>query len=240
MTSREQLASVYQDTINKSKNRSYPRSYSTTFRHDPSINMSRKFNKTTVTVVNEDVLLTAERYSNDRTITLNLASDYCPGGGVFKGSMAQEEEIFRRSNYFLCTNRNLYPIIKTNVIYTPNVTIFKDSNYKDLEVPFTSSFIAAAAIRSPILNNGRYNTTDYQTMLMTIDTIFRTSYQLGYDTLILGALGCGAFRNPPNIIISIFNKFLREYNGCFKNVIFSVYSRRDDNFRIFNNGIVRL
>lgn len=40
-----------------------------------------------------------------RILVLNLASDYVPGGGWRKGSLAQEESLFYRSTYDLSLNR---------------------------------------------------------------------------------------------------------------------------------------
>ena len=56
---------------------------------------------------------------------------------------------------------------------------------------------------------------------------------------ILGALGCGAFHNPPEEIVKIFNIYLEKYNGCFKTIVFAVLSRSDNNFDIFNANIKR-
>ena len=170
---------------------------------------------------------------------LNLASSYCPGGGVAKGAVAQEEDLFRKSNYFLSLERKFYPIPTTSVIYTDTVHIIKDDNFKDLYYPFSVSMLAAAAIKNPTLINGRYLQSDYNMMRQTIENIFKVGYLHNKETLVLGALGCGAYHNPPLIIISIFNEFLKKYDGCFKNIVFAVCSTRDDNFRLFNEKIHR-
>jgi len=240
MDRREYLKNVYFDTKGKVKTGHYgrlPRGFSTTYQLDNEINMTPIFESTNIEVINDDVLSVTGHFKNNKTLVLNLASEICPGGGVAKGSMAQEEEIFRRTNYCFFLPRSLYPILPTNVIVTTNVTIVKDENYEDLERPFTVSFIAAAAVRKPVLNRGKYNKQDYETMCQTIDNIFRTAYALGYDTLILGALGCGAFKNPPEIVANIFRNYSILYDGCFKNIIFSVMSRNDDNHLIFSSTL---
>jgi uncharacterized protein (TIGR02452 family) len=76
-------------------------------------------------------------------------------------------------------------------------------------------------------------------MRITIENIFRVAYLHKKETLILGALGCGVYRNPPQIIISLFNEFIKKYNGCFKNIIFAVYSTKDNNYELFNEKIIK-
>ena len=222
--SRNFLVKVYEDTKEKCNSGHYGnmkpgKSY--LFTSDDSrlksVKMERKYAKTDISVVNEDVLVVAESLAtaDNKLLTLNLASDKHPGGGVENGAMAQEEELFRRSNYFMFLPKSFYPINKTNVVYSPNVLVVKDSNYKELRKPFYTSMIAAAAIRHPRLNqSGMYDRSiDKQVMINTIENIFKTAYILGYDTLVMGALGCGAFGNPAIEVISIFNECLKKYDG---------------------------
>lgn len=203
--------------------------------------LEKKF-KTKIKVLNEDVLIVAQNLHDigEENITvLNLASFYSPGGGVITGAMAQEEELFRRSNYFMSLDSTFYPMTKGSVIYTPNVTIVKDENYNDLVVPFQVNFIAAAAIKNPELIEDKYNIKDYEMMNNLIENIFKTSHYFKNETLILGAIGCGAYNNPPLEVVEIFNKYLDKYKGCFKNIFFAVKSTRDDNFLIFDRYINR-
>ena len=208
----------------------------------------KKYNTTTIDVINGDVLIVAQNLmlstGNNNILVLNLASASHAGGGVTRGAMAQEEELFRRTNYFMSLKQQYYPIKKAHVIVTPVVTVVKDERYKDLKDPFSVAMIAAAAVRQPQLSHdGTYNKYDYDLMLNTIDTIFRTAYELNYETLVLGALGCGAFRNPPHEVVKMFNICIKKYEGCFKNITFAVKSGagnkniNNDNFEIFNKFI---
>lgn len=243
MSRKEYLKDVFVDTKNKCKNGYYgrfQRGISTIYDLLSNIEIFSRFEFTYVEIINDDVLNVTRQYAtpDNKVLILNLASEICPGGGVAKGSMAQEEELFRRTNYFMYLPRTFYPIPKTNVIVTTNITVLKDGNYQDLSDRFTVSFIAACAVRKPVLTrNGMYCKDDYETMCQTIENIFKTAYLLGYDTLILGALGCGAFGNPPKMVSKIFNRYVRMYDCCFKNIIFAVLSTRDDNFDIFRNII---
>ena len=55
------------------------------------------------------------------------------------------------------------------------------------------------------------------------------------ETVILGAFGCGAFMNNPQVVALAAKNVLKEYLHAFKNIEFAVYcSPRDDqNYRIF-------
>ena len=43
------------------------------------------------------------------------------------------------------------------------------------------------------------------------------------DILILGAFGCGAFQNPPEIVAEVYRTILSKYEGQFQEVVFAVY-----------------
>eukprot|EP00126_Sphaerothecum_destruens_P015349 Sdes_comp9307_c0_seq1m794 len=95
-------------------------------------------------------------------IILNMACAHHAGGGFLSGSGAQEENIFRRSNYCMhLINENdeyeknrkwKYPLPEFGVVYSPNVLIFRHSenrNYEFMQKPESVSFIAAAAYNNP-------------------------------------------------------------------------------------------
>ncbi len=54
-------------------------------------------------------------------------------------------------------------------------------------------------------------------------TIYRAAYANGHDSIVLGAMGCGIFRQPPGTVADIFLKVLKEeFNGCFARVVFAI------------------
>jgi uncharacterized protein (TIGR02452 family) len=68
-----------------------------------------------------------------------------------------------------------------------------------------------------------------------IETILQVSCKEKIDCLVLGALGCGAWKNNPNDVARCFAKVLPKYNGIFKSIIFAIKSHTQDmNFAIFN------
>ncbi|HVT71393.1 MAG TPA: TIGR02452 family protein [Trebonia sp.] len=48
----------------------------------------------------------------------------------------------------------------------------------------------------------------------------------GHRTLVLGAWGCGVFRNDPAVVATAFAGHLDRTRGRFDRVVFAVYDRR--------------
>ena len=67
----------------------------------------------------------------------------------------------------------------------------------------------------------------------------RMAARKGHTMLVLGAIGCGAFRNPPQEIANCWLEVLGETEfagGWFKEIWFAVYDkRREGNFEIFTD-----
>ncbi len=144
------------------------------------------------------------------------------------------------TNYFLSLTNEHYPLRFAEIAYTPSITVIKDKNYNYLPNPFCVSALAGAGIKGPTLNyDGSFTDNDYKITETIIDNIFRTCYLYEHDVLILGALGCGAYGNPPEHVVNIFNEYLQKYWGCFKKIYFAVYStsKYDENFIIFSQLI---
>lgn len=196
-----------------------------------------------IEICNEDTLNMAIRYkeNNLNPLVLNMASDICPGGGVRKGSMAQEECIFRRTNAFQTHYYEFYPLSSSQIIYSPSITIVKDSNYNLLKKYINISMISVPAIRNPQLINKKYKEFDYILMFNKIESIFKVAIINNHDSLVLGALGCGAFNNPPHEVARIFKILIDKYKSFFKYIGFAILVVKDkDNINIskFTNIIL--
>lgn len=194
-----------------------------------------------IDIRNMDTLDMAQEYVNSglNPLVLNMASDYKPGGGVASGKTAQEECLFRRSNAFQTHPAEWYPLNWNQVIYSPNVTVIKDSAYERIE-PFEIGMIAVAGIRKPKLVGDRtaekYQAEDRKIMTQKIESIFKVANLHNHDSLVLGALGCGVFMNPPYEVAGIFKTILNKYS--FKRVGFAVLSKGDTNFKAFTDVLM--
>lgn len=189
-------------------------------------------------VVNQDTLDTALELRSEGLypLVLNMASRFKPGGGVENGRTAQEEVIFRRTNAFMTHYPDWYPLSNYGVIYSPEVTIIKDNNYKLIKEHQCISMLAVHAIKDPKIVQGTYTENDQQLMELKIESIFKLAIKHGHDSLVLGALGCGAYNNPVHSVISIFKCYLPQYIKYFKKIRFAILSIRDDNFTLFSQA----
>jgi uncharacterized protein (TIGR02452 family) len=229
---------------------------------DETFTFQPKYN-TEIMVVNIDTIDAAIKFIEKKysPLVLNLADDVMPGGCVEMGSGAQEESLFRRSNYFLSLqyNNQYYPIRFNEAIYSPKITVFKDNEANGWQLyskPVVMDFIACPGLKYPKTemqtltqsdgdgdSNGikRLCAGDIEILKNKIRLIFQIGYKNNHNVLILGALGCGAWRSPPEHVAEIFNEVCKEYNGMFRYVIFAVLRGSGDfvksRYHVENYGI---
>ena len=242
--SKFQLNQVYQDTKKMCSKFRVKRSilYNSS---NINIDLTKYNNKyePVIEICNEDTFDMAIRCVNNKLnpLVLNMASEYTPGGGVEHGSMAQEECLFTRSSAFLSHPKQWYPLSVTQSIYSPQITIIKDSNYKLLKYYTDISMIAIAAVRKPKLIDNKFSQMDYSIMYNKIKSIFEIAIINDHDSLVLGALGCGAFDNPPIEVAKIFKIMIDQYKHYFKYIGFAVLVVKDkdsDNLISFGDIII--
>jgi len=228
----------------------------------------KRFSRTLIRAVCEDCLVTAAniRAAGEEVCVLNMANRRTPGGGVLQGCGAQEEYLFRCSDYYrslyrysylaneygIEQARDCYPMDRDfGGIFSRNVTIFRGSEksgYPLLEKPWKANFIAVAALNRPDVESEdgvlRLTPPMIHATKNKIRTMLRIAAINNQPNLVLGAFGCGAFRNPPAHMAELFAEILEEeeFKGAFKRVFFSIIedhnSRGDGNFlpfaRVFN------
>ena len=183
---------------------------------------------------------------------LNFASATNPGGGVVNGSSAQEECICRCTTLYPCLNTdamwNVFykphrkaanPLYNNDSIYTPNVVVFKsDINFPELltqEDWWNVNILTCAAPNlrerpSNAMNPhagdkaAKITPAELENLLTTrIRRIFEIAAANGNEELILGAFGCGAFKNPPEIVAKVFNTVMQDYLYHFDTIEYAVY-----------------
>ena len=206
----------------------------------------------------------AAGYKGQHVAVHNFASASNPGGGVVNGASAQEECLCRCSGlYFNLNTRVMWdgfyqphrdahdPIHNDDIIYTPGVTVFKTDTAMPELMPESDWYdVDVITCAAPNLRNqpsNKYNTGDgnKQTVMKDKDLlalhekrlrrILEVALSEGCDTIILGAFGCGAFQNNPEVVAQANRNVIKDYLHAFKNIEFAVYcSPRDDrNFKIF-------
>ena len=174
---------------------------------------------------------------------LNMASRRNPGGGVVTGAGAQEETLFRRTNLFrslyqfapfagmygIKTSHHQYPLDRNfGGVYTPEAIYFRESEQKGyalLDNPVSLSFITVAGMNRPDLTaEGMIADHHVEPIKNKIRTIFRIGLAHGHDSLVLGALGCGAFRNPPRHVARLFYEVMDEleFKNKYRRIVFAI------------------
>lgn len=171
-----------------------------------------------------------------RVAVLNFADALTPGGLVFEGVCTQEEDLCRCSNLYPCIsqekvfddyygyNRSLgNDIYSDRLIYSKDVLFFKDEDYWCIPIRTKCDVITCPA---PI------ECSDKQVFINRIKCIIGAAYSKGVDHIILGKMGCGAFRNDPRLVATAFKEVLDEYK-LFNVVYFPVFddSESSDIFR---------
>jgi uncharacterized protein (TIGR02452 family) len=185
-----------------------------------------------VEVTHESTLEAARRAGAD-VAALVFASAKNPGGGFLGGAKAQEEGIARASALYPCllTASAFYAFHREQrdlrysdrVIYSPAVPVFRDDRGALLEEPYRVSFLTAAAPNAgEIARNQPGDTPDVPAVLARRATrVLRVAAAHGHRTLVLGAWGCGVFRNDPATVAHAFAGALRAV-GQFDRVIFAI------------------
>jgi len=128
-------------------------------------------------------------------------------------------------NFFRSLLLDFYPIRNDEAVYSPGVTVFKEGEDLDFVrcTPFQLDFIACPGIRHPTLqDNGRMKVEDLTMLERKIELILQVAIKHDHSIVILGALGCGAWKNNPIDVAETFQKVLAKYNGVFKVVVFAI------------------
>lgn len=211
-----------------------------------------------------EAALALQRENPDARIAVhNFASATNPGGGVTKGSSAQEE--------CLCRCSTLYPVLNTEelkkgyyfyhrerhdtrytdrCIYTPGIWIIKtdtDQPRRMEEADWCQVDVITCA--APNLRARPYNSmnpgsgeavrvTDRELLEMhkkRARHMLHAALENHADILVLGAFGCGAFQNNPEIVARAYKEILPEFRGKFRKITFAVFcsSRDSRNYDVF-------
>jgi len=170
----------------------------------------------TVTVLNDDCLqvaLDAKAMDKDRVAVMNLSSgERQPAGGSYLGgSMTQEESIYYRSTLGSTLENikaDVFPF-EHNVIFTPNVLVIKDREYKDLPRHESISVVSVTAHRPKMIKKVLTPEQVHQ-LERRIRMCMIACEEHKIQTVVLGALGCGVFRNNPVQVAQCFRTVLSE------------------------------
>lgn len=201
---------------------------------------------TVIEVINQDCLYAASDMINEglNPLVINNASFSRPGGGVENGAAAQEENLCRRTNLFkslyqfredlalqygIKPAEKQYPLpMRFGAIYSPGIVVFKaseDKNYEYLDKPFIVDILTIAALKNPILtNDGMMMDDDKNIVRDKIRMMLNLALDWENDSVVFGAFGCGAYKNPPEEIAKLFKEVINEpnYKNKLKKITFAI------------------
>ena len=202
-------------------------------------------------------------YPDARIAVMNFANAFHAGGGVTKGSGAQEESLCRTSTlYPLLYRKSLRdtfykhhhdlntPKASDSLVYTEGVIICKTDEDLPKRMPKEDwvkvDVITIAApdlrdksnVHAPLVNGGTYmNDAElFGYHVKRAIHMLTCAASKGADILVLGAFGCGAFRNDPEVVARAYRTALQEFPRVFTRIEFAVYCPPGGslNYEVFN------
>nr|5ZDA_A Chain A, poly ADP-ribose glycohydrolase [Deinococcus radiodurans R1 = ATCC 13939 = DSM 20539] len=195
--------------------------------------------QTTCEVTSETTFAAARRLREKASAlaALNFASAKNPGGGFLGGAQAQEEDLCRGSGlYFSLTSPQAEPYYAVNrqshsalytdhLIYSPQVPIFRDDAGQLLPAPVPVNIITAPAPNAGAVAQSRPEQLPQvlPTLRERARRVLGVAAWMEQTHLVLGAWGCGVFRNDPAGVARTFRELLEgEAQGAFEHVTFAV------------------
>ncbi|RAJ38612.1 uncharacterized protein (TIGR02452 family) [Kitasatospora sp. SolWspMP-SS2h] len=168
---------------------------------------------------------------------LNFASARNPGGGYLRGAKAQEEDVCRSSLLYRCLLEapDYYEAHRAStdlryshrVIWSPGVPVIRDDRGELLERTHRVGFLTSPApnagqlaLRSPGRPLGLG-----PLLAERAGRVLAAAARHGARELVLGAWGCGVFRNDPAEVADAFGRALDEWGAAFDRVVFAVWDR---------------
>ena len=197
---------------------------------------------------NETTLNAASRLVSqqgfNKVLCLNFASAKNPGGGFLNGSQAQEESLARATGLYPCISqmtemyeKNRYYgscLYLDDMIYSPQIPVIRDDDDKLLDKPFLISILTVPAVNAgAVRKNGKKQEINKieSTMLGRTEKLLSVAATHDYKGLVLGAWGCGVFKNNPEDVAGYFHYHLIEnhlFTGLFEKIFFAVLDNTKD------------
>ena len=188
---------------------------------------------------------------------LNMANAYVPGGAYMEGAIAQEENMFRRSDCHFSVNKNqlisgrryndrMVDLIsaKKGKVYLdienpricvrgPEKTEFENLGYKWLPLDEIFPFFE---LRSAAMDLRDGRPFDEELSKKIIRAQLETLLDYKVKHVVFGAHGCGAFRNPSERVAENYKEVIEEYRHSFEVIAFAIYHAGygPDNYVPFN------
>jgi len=191
-----------------------------------------------------DVTLALTKKYGTIFAVLNMANAYVPGGGYVEGMSAQEENMYRRTDchFYITENeydssRDQYIPSMTELISGKNGIVYLDADnpricirgaedktrddlgYAWLKEDEVFPFYELRAAAQDLREEETFNSDEARKRIVAqLDTL--QSKNIRYA--VLGAFGCGAFLNPPEIIAAIYKEEIEKRIDDFSLIVFAL------------------
>ncbi len=176
---------------------------------------------------------------------LNMANAYKPGGAYVEGAIAQEENMYRRTDCHFHIGPPLYNAELDR--YTPEATrllsgedgaVYLDSSHprvcirgpedrkaEDLGYPWLEQdeIFPFYELRAAARDLGKGGTFDPNIAQRQIRAQFATLKTNRIRHVVFGAFGCGAFRNPAEEVARIYRKEIVDHRDHFEVIAFAIF-----------------
>jgi uncharacterized protein (TIGR02452 family) len=186
----------------------------------------------TVEVTDESTLIAARRLEN--AACLVFASARNPGGGFLNGAKAQEETLARASALYPCltaapefyAHHRADPDLRYSdrVIYSPAVPVFRNDRGDLLDEAYETAFLTSAApnLGAILRSQPEHAGSVPEVLNRRAVRVLEVAAAHGHRTVVLGAWGCGVFRNDPATVAAAFAHAMRVVDR-FDRIVIAAY-----------------
>ncbi|MEU9205574.1 TIGR02452 family protein [Streptomyces sp. NPDC048332] len=199
-----------------------------------------------IEVTGESSLRAAARMTGEgpgKVAVLNYASARNPGGGYLNGAQAQEEALCRGSalyatllrapEYYAHHRAERSAFYTDRVIHSPGVPVFRDDRGRLLDTPYAAGFLTSPAPNAGVIRSRTPESAHLipAALASRAERVLEVAAVRGYRRLVLGAWGCGVFRNDPAEVAGAFRALLTgggRFAGHFEQIVFGVLDRAAD------------
>ena len=203
----------------------------------------------------EKTINAALKYKGEKVAIHNFASATNPGGGVRRGSGAQEESICRATtlysvldNYSLSKYYSIHHealdvadsfLYTSAMIYTPDVVIVRPDDGGAFLDEYQKCDVVTIAAPHLSENPEGYIRKNYVRLrdifVDRFNRLFASASRAGCTVVVTGAFGCGAFHNDPYMVADALKESIARYSHKFKTIELAVFCSdyEDRNYQAF-------
>jgi hypothetical protein len=176
---------------------------------------------------------------------LNMANPYVPGGAYVEGAVAQEENMFRRTDCHFQVGHeeydpatDCYHPVTTRLLLAQEGRVYLDSQkprvcirgpedraHPDLGYPWLAEdqvfpFLELRASAQDLRGGHHFSEDEAR---RRISAQFNTLKDHGVRHVVFGAFGCGAFKNPSDRVARIYREEILKHELAFSVIAFAIF-----------------